>query len=161
MTGSVSGITTMVVTPPAAAAWLAGLAGKNLHVDQPGAQHVALAVDDFGTLGRIAPQVAAQIGDLGAFDEQPARFILARGRIDQARVEENRCFFHRSAVLAHATFLDTLKTGCFGRVPLGHFQHATSERFAKLTLLNDWVAAAPWLRGQPCARRRPFPLGRE
>ena len=67
MTGSVSGITTMVVTPPAAAAWLAvferlavlqaRLAGEHLHVDEAGAEHVALAVDDLGALGRVAAQV--------------------------------------------------------------------------------------------------------
>src|SRR5215475_12284496 len=57
--GEVSGWDTMVVTPPAAAAWLAeamvsifraGLADEGAHVDQAGLDQLALAVDDLGRL---------------------------------------------------------------------------------------------------------------
>ena len=57
ITGSVLGMVTMVVTPPAAAASLADcqgfamfaarLAGKDAAIDQPGRQHQAAAVDHF------------------------------------------------------------------------------------------------------------------
>ena len=64
----------MVVTPPAAAAWLAvferlavlvaGLAGEHLHVDQAGAEHVALAVDDRRRpSGALRRRCGAEIGD--------------------------------------------------------------------------------------------------
>ena len=57
---------------------LAGLAGEHLHVDQAGAQHVALAVDDLRALvRRVAPQMAAQIGDHAVPHQQPARLVLA------------------------------------------------------------------------------------
>ena len=57
ITGSVLGIMTMVVTPPAAAASLADcqafamfaarLAGEDAAVDQAGRQHQPAAIDDF------------------------------------------------------------------------------------------------------------------
>ena len=85
MTGSVSGMTTMVVTPPAAAAWLAvfkvsrcswpGSPVNTCMSIRPGAEHVALAVDDLGALGRVAAQVRAEIGDLAVRDQQAARLV--------------------------------------------------------------------------------------
>ena len=58
MIGSVFGMTTMVVTPPAAAAALAefqrfamlasGFPGEHPHVDQAGREHCAAAVHDLG-----------------------------------------------------------------------------------------------------------------
>src|SRR6185295_20323435 len=45
--------------------------------------------------------MAAKIGDQPAPDEKAARLVLARGRIDQARVEEDRPLFAARAVLAH------------------------------------------------------------
>jgi transposase len=72
------------------AMFLAWLARKHLHVDQARAQHVALAVDHLRMLGCVAPQVAAEIGDLAVPYQQAARFVLARGGIDQPCIEEGR-----------------------------------------------------------------------
>jgi hypothetical protein len=81
MTGSVSGITTMVVTPPAAAAGspssglavlLARLAREHLHVDQAGAQHVALAVDRPWRARARCGADGAEIGDLAVAHQQAA-----------------------------------------------------------------------------------------
>ena len=99
MTGLVSGITTMVVTPPAAAAWLAvfkvsrcSLPGSPVNTCasiEAGGEHVALAVDDLGALGRVATQVRAEIGDHAIRDQQAARLVAVRCRVDQARVDED------------------------------------------------------------------------
>ena len=74
---------------------LAWLAREHLHVDQAGAQHVALAVDHLGALGGVAAQMVAEIGDLAVAHQQAARLVLARRRIDQPRIEEGRCLFCR------------------------------------------------------------------
>ena len=73
MTGSVLGMQTMVVTPPAAAARLAvaerlavlvpGLAGEDHHVDEAGGEHVAAAVDDLGLAGSARVDMRPEIGD--------------------------------------------------------------------------------------------------
>ncbi len=69
---------------------LAGLAGEHLHVDQAGAQHVALAVDDIGALRGVAAQMPTEVGDHAALYQQAARLVLAGRGVDQAHVEEGR-----------------------------------------------------------------------
>src|SRR5581483_1664699 len=98
ITGSVSGMTTMVVTPPAAAAWLAV---EHLHVDEARAEHMPPAIDHPGVLGRIAAQMRAQVGDRRSLHQQPAGLVLAGGRVDQARVEERCRLLRCRTVLAH------------------------------------------------------------
>ena len=93
MTGSVSGMTTMVVTPPAAAAWLAvfsvsrcswpGSPVNTCMSIRPGHSTWPLQSIDLGALGRIAAQVGAEVGDHAVSHQQPARLVLARGRIDR------------------------------------------------------------------------------
>ena len=68
---------------------VAGLAGEHLHVDEAGAEHVALAVDDLGAVRRVAAQVRPEVGDDAVLDEQAARLVPPVCRIDEARVEED------------------------------------------------------------------------
>ena len=56
----------------------ARLAGEHLHVDQAGAEHVALAVDDVDAVRRVAPQVRAEVGDDAVAHQQAARLVAAR-----------------------------------------------------------------------------------
>ena len=99
ITGSVLGMTIMVVTPPAAAASLADsrrfamfaarLAGEDAAVDQAGRQHQPAAIDDFRIVGLgVVEQARADIGDPAIFDQQAALGVQARGRIDQPRIAE-------------------------------------------------------------------------
>ena len=81
ITGSVLGMMTMVVTPPAAAASLADgqglamlaarLAGEDAAIDQARRQHQAAAIDHFGIarLG-VVEQARADIGDPAILDQQ-------------------------------------------------------------------------------------------
>ena len=97
--GSVSGWQTMVVTPPAAAAWLAeamrlaafgaGLADEGAHVDQAGRDDLAAAVDDLGAF-RHAGRADAALGlaDHAVGDQEIAGEIEVARRIDDPRVGE-------------------------------------------------------------------------
>ena len=105
--GSVSGWQMMVVTPPAAAAWLAeamrlavlgaGLADEGAHVDQAGRDDVAAAIDDLGAF-RHAGRADAALGlaDRAVGDQHVAGKIEVARRIDDPRVGEQ----DRAAVAA-------------------------------------------------------------
>ena len=146
MTGSVSGMTTMVVTPPAAAAWLAvfrvsrcsrpGSPVNTCMSIRPGQSTWPLQSTTWARSGALRRRCAPEIGDHAVLDQQPARLVLARGRIDQARVEEDRRLLCRWTALAHAALLCDVRR------------------------VSGWAAAAPSPRAPPCARRRPSPPGR-
>ena len=80
----------MVVTPPAAAAWLAeamvsrcsraGLADEGAHVDEAGRHHLAPAIDDLGALGHAGGADAA----LGLADHAVGEQEVARRCRDRA-----------------------------------------------------------------------------
>ena len=108
ITGSVLGMQIMVVTPPAAAAWLAdskvsrcsvpGSPVKTPHVDQAGREHQAGAIDDVGSLGHAGGADAAlQVADHAVGDQDIAGPVEVAGRIDQPRVGEERSGGGRSA----------------------------------------------------------------
>ena len=98
----------MVVTPPAAAAWLAeakrfamagaGLADEGAHVDQAGRDQLAAAVDDVGAF-RHAAGADALLGfaDDAVGDQQVADDIEVARRIDDPGVGEQ----DRAAVRQH------------------------------------------------------------
>ena len=69
---------------------VAGLAHENFHVDQSGAQHLSLAVDDVDAVGGVAPQVSTDIGYHAVAHQQAARLIPIGTGIDEARVDEYR-----------------------------------------------------------------------
>ncbi len=112
MAGEVSGWQMMVVTPPAAAAWLAEakvsrlagarLADEGAHVDQAGRDQLAAAVDDLGAF-RHAGGADAVLGlaDDAVGDQQVAGKIEVARRIDDPRVgEQDRAALgeHRSTL---------------------------------------------------------------
>ena len=97
--GSVSGWQTMVVTPPAAAAWLAEarvsryfgarLADEGAHVDQAGRDELAAAVDDLGAFGHAGRADAALgLAHHAVGDQQVAGEIEIARRIDDPRIGE-------------------------------------------------------------------------
>ena len=108
MAGEVSGWQMMVVTPPAAAAWLAEakvsrwprarLADEGAHVDQAGRHQLAAAVDHLGTF-RHAGSADAFLGlaDRAVGDQQVAGKIEIARRIDDPGVGEQ----DRAAVGEH------------------------------------------------------------
>ena len=116
ITGSVSGWQTMVVTPPAAAAWLAeasvsrcsapGSPMKARMSTRPGATTLAVAVDDLGAF-RHAGRADAALGlaDHAVGDQQVAGEIEVARRIDDARVGEQ----DRAAVGQHAQAFGKLR----------------------------------------------------
>ena len=98
----------MVVTPPAAAAWLAeakrlavvgaGLADEGAHVDQAGRDQLAAAVDHFGAFRHAGGADAALgLADDAVGDQQVADDIEVARRIDDPRVGEQ----DRAAVRQH------------------------------------------------------------
>ena len=145
MTGFVSGMHTMVVTPPAAAALLAvfsvsrcslpGLAREHLAVDQAGRQHVALAVDDCGAFRRIAPQMRAEVGDQAVAHEQAARLVAAARGIDQARIDEDGAPRRRGSLggLTRRAW----RGSTVRQVPGERLEHGHAHRDAHLDLLAN------------------------
>ncbi len=65
---------------------VAGLAQRRPHVDEAGAQHRAVGVDQVRAVGPRDP--AAEIGDPAVADQQRAHFVPVGRRVDQARVDE-------------------------------------------------------------------------
>ena len=95
----VSGWHTIVVTPPAAAAWLAD---KGAHVDQPGGDDLAGAIDDVGTFRHAGGADAALgLADHAIGDEQITGEIQVARRIDDPGVGKQ----DRAAVAQHECLL--------------------------------------------------------
>ena len=125
-TGLVSGMDTIVVTPPAAAAALAllqglavlgaGLADEGAHVDEAGREDLARAVDHLGVggVGRCGPTSAIE----SVAHQHGAALLAAGGGIDEARVREE-------------------------------------ERLHWLSPSLGSAGGSPAPRAPPCARRRP------
>ncbi len=87
ITGSVLGMQTMVVTPPAAAAWLAvasvsrcswpGSPVKTIMSIEAGREHMAAAIDDLGIADSARSDVRPEIGDEAVRDQHAAALIEA------------------------------------------------------------------------------------
>ena len=112
-----------------------GLAGENLHVDEPWRQHVALAVDHLGAFRGVAPQMTSDVDDLSVGDENAARLVTARCRINDARIDKDCA---RGCVLcvrsAHLP-------GSSVRKVAGHsFEHGHADGDAHLDLLANEAA---------------------
>ena len=123
---------------------LAGLAGKNLHVDQPGAQHVALAVDDFVTVGRIAPQPTgcgpsfdrpgrdAVIGDhpFALADDIRARepALVFQGALPQPFVRRRNTTVESCKVVLGGQWNGGRQLGLGAFRPVSYFRHAGARR---------------------------------
>ena len=124
----------------------AGFAGEHLRVDEAGAEHVALAVDDFGALGRVAAQVRAEVGDQAVLDQQPARLVAVRRRIDEARVDEVSRGVGVVPLMA-ALLVRARREPIYRRC--GWVGSCRPTRPG-----HTWLRRVP--RARPCARRRPF-----
>ncbi len=98
ITGSVLGMQTMVVTPPAAAARLAvasvsrcswpGSPVNTIMSMRPGASTQPSQSKICGVADRIGRDMRADIGNEIAFDQHAAALIEARGGIDQPCIDE-------------------------------------------------------------------------
>jgi hypothetical protein len=64
------------------------LSGEDHHVDQPGSERAPAAIHDFGVTCRACRNMAAEIGYAAVGDQDAAKLIEARGRIDEPRIDE-------------------------------------------------------------------------
>ena len=145
MTGSVSGMTTMVVTPPAAAAWLAVF--KVSRCSRPG-----------------SPVKTCMSTRPGQSTWPPQSTTLARSGALRRRCPP------RSAITPSLTKSppgsSLPEAGSTRRALRKTVASCAGEPFLRMPIYFDflrvsgWAAGGPSLRAPPCARRRPSPPGR-
>ena len=68
---------------------VAGLAGKDHHVDEAGREHVAAAIDDLGIADGARRDVRPEIGNEAVSDQHAAVLIEAGGGIDQPCIDKS------------------------------------------------------------------------